>query len=73
MKLPNRYKAKAVNSGEEYTGYYFQFPETTYCFDTDPEPRIIHALVVLCPGDWGLPNHVGFVKIDPDTLEEIEK
>lgn len=73
MKLPCKYKAKAIHSGGVYTGYYFQYPERTYCMDTDPKPRIIHALVTYTMTDWGLPNRVQYVEIDPETLEEVKE
>ena len=70
MKLPNRYSAKG-DDGNWYEGYYFQFPETTYCIKEDYErnpPEIIHGLVFHQMTDWGLPNELRWVRIDPDTL-----
>ena len=73
MNIPKRYKAKGVD-GNWYEGYYFQFPETTYCIKEDYErnpPEIIHGLVFHQMTDWGLPNDLKWVRIDPDTLTEI--
>lgn len=73
MNIPKRYKAKGID-GNWYEGYYFQFPETTYCFKEDYErnpPEIIHGLIYHQMTDWGLPNNLKWVRIDPDTLEEI--
>lgn len=71
MNLPKKYKAKGLKTGIEFTGYYFQYPKTTYCFDTDPKPEILHGLVICEWGDWGMPNKIGYVEIDPGTLEEL--
>lgn len=74
MNIPKRYKAKGID-GNWYEGYYFQFPETTYCFKEDYErnpPEIIHALIFHQMTDWGLPNDLKWVRVDLDTLEEIE-
>lgn len=72
MKKPKKYKAKAKNSKHYYEGYYFEMPETTYCFDIDPKPKILHFLVCHEMTDWGLPNKAVLVEIDMDTLEEID-
>lgn len=76
MKTPNRYRAKVINSEKYVTGYYLEFPETTYAFKEDYDrnpPRIIHALAFHEMTDWGLPNRVMVAKIDPETLEEVEE
>ena len=73
MNIPNRYKAKGID-GNWYEGYYFQFPETTYCIKEDYEshpPEIIHGLIFHQMTDWGLPNKLEWSRIDPDTLEKI--
>ena len=73
INLPHRYKAKGID-GNWYEGYYFQFPETTYCITEDYKrnpPKIIHGLIFHQMTDWGLPNDLKWVMVDPDTLEEI--
>jgi rubrerythrin len=75
MKLPNRYRAKGIDDGNWYEGYYLQFPETTpYWFNEEDRernpPEIIHGLVWPQMTDWGFPNSLRWVKIDPDTLKE---
>ena len=72
FEKPKRYKAKALKSEQWYTGYYFEMPETTYCFTSDPEPKILHYLVIYHMTDWGLPNEPKLVEIDMDTIEEVE-
>ena len=73
-KIPCKYKAKELNGDKWYSGYYFQFPETTYCCTEDYEinpPKIIHGLIYHQMTDWGVPNDLKWVRIDPDTLDEI--
>jgi hypothetical protein len=67
-----RYKAKAFNSDNWYDGFYFEMPRTTYCFKEDGDPEIYSYLVDYRMTDWGLPNEPTIVRIDPDTLEELD-
>lgn len=67
---PPKFKAVGFN-GHQYEGYYFEMPETTYCFKEDGDPKIKYYLVYYQMTDWGLPNEARLVEIDPDTLEEI--
>lgn len=74
VELPKKYKAKVLDMDKEVEGYYFQYPETTYCFAEDYDrnpPKIIHALVFSVMTDWGLPNRVHYAIIDPETLREV--
>lgn len=76
IQLPKRYRAKSNDSDQWFEGYYFQYPETTYCFEEDyitHPPKIVHCLAFHTMTDWGLPNRVQYATIDPDTLEEIEQ
>lgn len=67
-----RYKAKGYNKDNWYEGFYFEMPDITYCFTTDPEPEIESYLVDYRMIDWGLHNEPTIVRIDPDTLEELD-
>lgn len=76
MNIPHRYKAKALDHDRWYEGYYFKYPETTYCVAEDykdSDPRILHCLIFHTVTDWGLPNKLEYVEIDPSTLEAIDK
>lgn len=76
MNKPKKYKAKRLTDGREIEGYYFEMPETTYCFQEDYERNPVktqHFLVSYHMNDWGLPNMPYLVEIDIDTLEEIQK
>ena len=74
VKKPNvpRFRAKEIYRDIYHEGYYFEMPETTYCFSHDPKPRIIHCLVCYHMTDWGLPNEPYLREIDISTLEEIK-
>lgn len=74
VELPKRYRAKLINSDREVEGYYFQYPETTYCFTEDyarHPVKTIHCLVFHTMTDWGLRNEVKMAVIDPETLREV--
>lgn len=74
MKVPF-IKAKDKDTGIEYSGVYFEFPETTYCLCSDYliEPvKLIPCLVCYSPTDWGLPNKPQIVyPIDKDSIKII--
>jgi len=72
IKKPKRYKAKAKNKDCWFEGYYFEMPETTYCFEEDGEIKTLYYLIVWEPTDWGIPNRMGAIEIDINTLEEID-
>ena len=67
-----RYRAKGYNNDNWYEGFYFEMPDITYCFTTDPEPEIESYLIDYRMIDWGLHNEPTIVRIDPDTLEELD-
>lgn len=76
INKPNKYKAKELDTNKYYEGYYFQYPETTYCIKEDYErnpPEIIHGLIFHQMTDWGLPNRLKWVRIDPNTLEIVNE
>lgn len=64
------YKAKRVDNGEWVEGFYYKMDETTYCFTEDYEKQIQthHYILFEQMTDWGLPNRMCQVKIDPSTL-----
>ena len=72
VELPKKYRAKDKDSDHYFEGYYFEYPETTYCFKSDPTPKMIPCLATYRMTDWGLPNVPGMVTIDPETLEVLE-
>ena len=54
-------------------GYYFEMPETTYCFQADPVPKIKRFVAVSEITDWGLPNKCSLYELtDEDEIEVIE-
>ena len=68
------YRAKEKGSERYVEGFYFAYPETTYCFTEDYERhpvKIIHCIVSHQMSDWGLPNEIVCCQIDADTLEQI--
>ena len=72
-KIPY-FKAKTVNNDRTVEGFYFAYPETTYCFTEDYERcpvKIIHCIVTHRMSDWSLPNCPECYEIDPDTLSQI--
>ena len=72
--LPHKYRAKDKDSDNWFEGYYFEYPETTYCFEEDYKthpPKMIPCLAVYRMTDWGLPNIPQMVTIDPSTLKMI--
>ena len=68
------FKAKDENSDQWVTGFYFAYPETTYCFTEDYERhpvKIIHCITFHRMTDWCLPNIPTVCNIDIDTLELV--
>jgi hypothetical protein len=73
MKIPY-FKAKDKDSDRIVEGFYFEYPETTYCFSNDYEIakcKLIPCIVTHRMTDWGLPNIPQLVTIDKSTLEKI--
>lgn len=71
IKKPSMYKAKSIEHDVWYVGYYFEMPETTYCFKEYGEPKMRYYLIFHQMTDWNLPNCAVLAEIDPTTLEEI--
>ena len=68
------YKAKMINKDKYVRGFYFAYPETTYCFAEDymrHPVKIIHCIITHKMSDWGLPNEPRLYQIDIDTLEQV--
>lgn len=68
------YKAKIIDNDRYIEGFYFAYPETTYCFKedyTNHPVKIIHCIITDKIGDWGLPNYPVVYKIDIDTMEQV--
>lgn len=65
------FKAKRVDNGEWVEGYYYKISETTYCFKEDYERKPVpehHYILQERMTDWGLPNQMVQIEIDPETL-----
>lgn len=68
------FKAKDIDTDREVRGFYFEYPETTYCFSNDYvdcKCKLIPCIVTHRMTDWGLPNVPQLVTIDKSTLEKI--
>ena len=68
------FKAKDKATDIEVEGFYFEYPETTYCVSNDYERcecKLIPGIVTHRMTDWGLPNVPQLVIIDKSTLEKI--
>ena len=68
------FKAKDKDTDREVRGFYFEYPETTYCFSEDYDNgkcKLIPCLVTHRMTDWGLPNIPQLATIDKSTLEKI--
>lgn len=73
MKVPY-FRAKDKDSDRIVEGFYFEYPETTYCFSTDyatEKCKLIPCIVTYRMSDWGLPNVPQLATIDINTLEQI--
>lgn len=65
------FKAKRVDNGEWVEGYYYKMSETTYCLKEDYERKLVpehHYILQERMADWGLPNQMVQIEIDPETL-----
>lgn len=68
------YKAKIKDADRFVEGFYFAYPETTYCFKEDyvnHPVEIVHCVCSHRMSDWGLPNRAICHIIDVDTLKQI--
>lgn len=68
------FKAKRIDNGEWVEGYYYKMSETTYCFKEDYERKPVpehHYILQERMTDWGLPNQMVQIEIDPETLCEF--
>lgn len=74
MKIPY-FKAIDTDTNKEVRGFYFEYPETTYCFTEDYESipiKLIPCIMTHGMTDWGLPNRPMIcTTIDKSTLEQI--
>lgn len=73
MRIPY-FEAKDADSDIYCKGFYFEYPETTYCFTEDyerePKCKLIPCLVTFRMTDWGLPNEPQLVRpINKSTLK----
>lgn len=65
------FKAKRVDNGEWVEGFYYKMSETTYCFAEDYERNPVpehHYILQERMTDWGLPNQIIQIEVDPETL-----
>lgn len=65
------FKAKRIDNGEWVEGYYYKISETTYCFKEDYERNPVpehHYILQERMTDWGLPNQIIQIEVDPETL-----
>ena len=65
------FKGKRIDNGEWVEGYYYKISETTYCFKEDYERKPVpehHYILQERMTDWGLPNQMVQIEIDPKTL-----
>ena len=75
MKIPY-FQATIKNSDRKIQGFYFEYPETTYCFSSDYEREGKPVKLIPCIAghrmtDWGLPNEPVCYQIEKETLEQI--
>lgn len=65
------FKAKRKDNGEWIEGHYYKMSETTYCFKEDYKRNPVqehHYILQERMTDWGLPNQVVQIEINPETL-----
>lgn len=68
------FRGKRIDNGEWVEGYYCKMSETTYCFKEDYERKPVpehHYILQERMTDWGLPNQMVQIEIDPETLCEF--
>lgn len=75
MRVPY-IKAIDKDTGKEVQGFYFEYPETSYCFTEDYEKnpvKMISCVVFYTMTDWGLPNKPMLCQnIDKDSIKLIK-
>ena len=65
------FKAKRIDNGEWVEGHYYKMSETTYCFKEDYKRNPVqehHYILQERMIDWGLPNQMVQIEIDPKTI-----
>ena len=65
------FRGKCIDNGEWVEGYYYKMSETTYCFKEDYERKPVpehHYILQERMTDWGLPNQIVQIEIEPETL-----
>lgn len=65
------FRAKRTDNGEWVEGFYCKGNETTYAFEEDYErnPVPIHHYIMQDQmTDWGLPNKIMLIEVDPSTI-----
>ena len=65
------FRGKPENSNQWAMGYYYHMAETTYCFAEDYEGKPVpehHYIMFEQMTDWGLPNQMYQVEVDPATV-----
>lgn len=75
MKIPC-VEAKDSESDSVVRGFYFEYPETTYCitedYEREPMVKLTPCVMSYRMTDWGLPNVPIICKpIDKNTLKII--
>lgn len=68
------FRGKRIDNSEWVEGYYYKMSETTYCFKEDYERKPVpehHYILQERMTDWGLPNQMVQIEIDPETLCEF--
>lgn len=67
------FRGKRIDNGEWVEGFYYKMSETTYCFKEDYERKPVpehHYILQERMTDWGLPNQMVQIEVDPETLCE---
>lgn len=65
------FKGKKIDNGDWVEGHYYKMSETTYCFKEDYERKPVpehHYILQERMTDWGLPNQMVQIEINPETL-----
>lgn len=74
MKVPI-VKGVDRDTNKEVTGFYFEYPETTYCFSEDYEKfpvKMVSCIMSHRMMDWGLPNQPTITSpVEKDSLKII--
>lgn len=71
METRYLYKAKRIHDGKWVEGHYYKMSETTYAFAEDYERNPVpvhHYILFEQMTDWGLPNRMMQVEVDPATI-----